>query len=76
MKKKTSALPASYASLPVAEPLLLLDIPEAARMLSTTKWAIRRILWDKKIPFIKIGRKFLIAPDDLRDFIQREKGAE
>lgn len=56
-----------------SEPLLL-DIHGAARLLSATPWAVRSLLWDNKIPFVKIGRKHLISPDDLREFIQREKG--
>ena len=56
------------------EPLLL-DIHAAARALSTTPWAVRSLLWDKQIPYIKLGRKFLIDPADLRAFIQRKKEA-
>jgi excisionase family DNA binding protein len=55
------------------EPLLL-DIHGAARALSATPWAVRSLLWDGKIPYVKIGRKHLISPDDLREFIQRERG--
>jgi excisionase family DNA binding protein len=60
---------------PVVNPEpLLLDIKGAARALSSTVWAVRSLLWDGKIPHIKIGRRFLIAPSDLRDYIAREKG--
>jgi excisionase family DNA binding protein len=54
------------------EPLLL-DIHGAARMLSATPWAVRSLLWDNKIPFVKIGRKHLIDPTDLRAYVAREK---
>jgi hypothetical protein len=60
--------------LVVTEPMLL-DIPGAARALSSTVWAVRGLLWDKQIPYIKIGKKFLIDPADLRAFIQRKKEA-
>ena len=52
---------------------LLLDIPATARALSSTVWAVRQLLWDKKIPHIRIGKKFLVDPQDLRAFIQRQK---
>ena len=55
-----------------SEPLLL-DIHGAARALSATPWAVRSLLWDNKIPFVKIGRKHLIDPADLRAYIAREK---
>lgn len=66
--KKLSSTPAVNP-----EPLLL-DIHGAARALSATTWAVRSLLWDGKIPFIKIGRRFLVAPADLRAYIAREKG--
>jgi excisionase family DNA binding protein len=56
-----------------SEPLLL-DIHGAARALSATPWAVRSLLWDGKIPFVKIGRRFLVDPADLRAYIAREKG--
>jgi hypothetical protein len=56
------------------EPLLL-DIHGAAHALSSSVWAVRSLLWSHAIPHIKIGRKFLIDPMDLRAFIQREKEA-
>jgi hypothetical protein len=52
------------------EPLLL-DMQGVARALSA--WAVRSVLWDGKIPFIKIGRRFLVDPADLRTYISREK---
>jgi excisionase family DNA binding protein len=54
------------------EPLLL-DIRGAARVLSSSVWAVRSLLWSKEIPHIKIGRKFLIDPTDIRAFIERQK---
>lgn len=68
-KNISSVVPAVHP-----EPLLL-DVHGAARVLSTTVWAVRALLWDKQIPFIKIGRKHLIDPADLRAFIGRSKEA-
>lgn len=70
-----SKQPATPAVPAVHPELLLLDIPATARVLSTTVWAVRALLWDKQIPFIKIGRKHLIDPADLRAFIERNKEA-
>lgn len=64
--KKRSLIPV------ISEPLLL-DIPAAARALSTTVWAVRSLLWDGKIPHIKIGKRFLVSPADLHAYIAREK---
>ena len=66
--------PETSVAVGVPEPLLL-DIPAAARALSTTVWCVRDLLWSKKIPHIKLGRKFLIDPADLRAFVARLKAA-
>lgn len=68
-QKKTSQEAVSEQSL------LLVTVPEAARRLSTTIWAVRKLLWNKEIPHIKIGRRFLIDPADLVNFVKREMGA-
>ena len=67
VSKKNTSVPAV-----IPEPLLL-DIHGAARALSATPWAVRSLLWDGQIPFIKIGRRFLVDPADLREYIAREK---
>jgi hypothetical protein len=53
---------------------LLVDIRTAALMLSTTVWAVRQLLWGKKLPYLKLGKKFVIDPQDLRSFIAKQKG--
>jgi excisionase family DNA binding protein len=68
------ARPAKSTAVPAVHPEpLLLDIHGAARALSATPWAVRSLLWDGEIPYIKIGRRFLIDPSDLRAYIAREK---
>jgi len=52
---------------------LLVDINGAAKLLSSTPWTVRGLLWARKIPFIKVGKRFLIDPADLRNFIAHEK---
>jgi excisionase family DNA binding protein len=62
-------------AVPVVNPEpLLLDIHGAARALSATPWAVRSLLWDKKIPFVKIGRRFLVRPADLNAYIENQLG--
>jgi excisionase family DNA binding protein len=72
-QKNAAAIP--VIAFPVVEPILV-DIKGAARMLSSTTWTVRNLLWAKKIPFVKIGRRFLIDPADIRAFIAREKAAQ
>lgn len=52
---------------------LLVDLKTAARMLGTTLWAIRELLWANEIPHVQIGRRFLIDPADLQAYVQRLK---
>jgi excisionase family DNA binding protein len=75
-RKSAVPIPSAVAlTVPSPEPLLL-DIKGAARMLSSTTWTVRNLLWAKKIPFVKIGRRFLIDPADIRAFIAREKAEQ
>ncbi len=75
MSKKNRKRPTYSAPTPATQPLLV-DIRAAAGLLSATVWAVRELLWSKKIPHIRIGRRFLIDPEDLRGFIARQKGGE
>jgi excisionase family DNA binding protein len=36
---------------------LLLNVPQAARLLGLTSWQIRGLVWDKHLPVVKVGRK-------------------
>lgn len=64
--------PKSAVNQSLPDPLLL-DVRGAAHVLSSSVWTVRGLLWRDEIPHIKIGRKFLIDPADLRAFIQRKK---
>lgn len=70
---KKSVAPAIPASVVPPTELLLVDIKTASRMLSCSVWVVRSLLWSKEIPHIRIGKKFLIDPADLRAYIQRQK---
>jgi excisionase family DNA binding protein len=50
---------------------LLVDIKQAAAMLSTTVWQIRELGWAKKLPVVRLGRKWLFRPADLEAFVKR-----
>jgi hypothetical protein len=54
-KSPVSNLPTIVSMDTAAPEPLLLDIKGAARVLSSTTWTVRNLLWAKKIPFIKIG---------------------
>lgn len=51
----------------------LLNIEEAAQYLATTTWAVRKLLWSKEVPHIKLGTRLLIDKQDLDSFINRAK---
>ena len=56
-------------------PPLLVDVPTAAKMLSTTVWQIRELGWAKKLPVVRLGRKWLFRPADLVAFANKLAGA-
>lgn len=51
--------------------LYLMDIPTAARRLSTTVFAVRRLCRTGKIKYLVIGHAFLISPQALQEFIRK-----
>jgi excisionase family DNA binding protein len=52
------------------EPLSV-TIPQAAALLNTTVRGVRALLWAKKVPHFQVGKRFLIALDELRAFVRR-----
>jgi len=54
---------------------LLIDVPAAAQLISSTKAVIRRLIRTGQLPFISWGRKHLISPEDLRALIAQNKKA-
>jgi excisionase family DNA binding protein len=53
----------------------LFDVTSAAHYLGTTVWCIRRLIWDKKVPSIKLGKRQLIDKADLDAFVEKLKAA-
>lgn len=69
--KSESKLKKSVPSVIDSVETLSVPIPIAARMLGCTVRAVRGLLWAKKLPYIKVGKKFVIPVDALRAFVQR-----
>jgi excisionase family DNA binding protein len=59
---------------PLAQPRLL-DIKGAAAYLSTTVWCMRSLVWDKKLPAIRLGKRLLFDIADLDRFVDGLKKA-
>lgn len=55
---------------PQVEPRLL-DIPGAARYLSTTVWQVRQLVWDKRLPGIRLGKKIVFDRAALDQFVDK-----
>jgi excisionase family DNA binding protein len=51
----------------------LLSIPLAAKYLSCAQWAVRELLWQERVPFIRLGRRYVIDRRDLDAFIEQSK---
>jgi excisionase family DNA binding protein len=51
---------------------LLIDLRTAAQMLSVSVCEMRKLTRSRKIRYVKHGKKWLVAPDDLRQFVSRE----
>lgn len=65
-KQKTTA--ASVVPASAAPERLLVDIPTAAKMLSTTTWQVRSLHWSRRLRFVKLGKKFVVSVEKVRAF--------
>ena len=60
-------------SITVLEPLL--SVEEAAAILGISPWTLRKFLAANRIASVHVGRRLLIEPQAVRDFIERGKVA-
>jgi len=51
----------------------LVTIREAARYLSVSVSTLYGWVWQRRIPFVKVGRALRFDPDDLREFVEGNK---
>lgn len=57
-------------AVPAVESLAI-TIPQAAQMLNCSVRAVRSLLWAKKLPHLKIGKRFVIPVASLREFVTK-----
>jgi hypothetical protein len=55
--------------------LFLMDIPMAARVMSTTIFAVRELCRSGQLKFVPIGHKWLISPGAIQEFIRTQEQA-
>lgn len=67
-RKKKSVVPEI-----IADELFLMDIPTAARRLSTTVFAVRELCRAGELIYVPIGHKWLLSPDAIRAFIRKKE---
>lgn len=53
----------------------MLDIKAAALYLGTTVRFMRSLVWDRKLPKLKFGKKYVFDRQDLDKFIEQQKRA-
>lgn len=71
-RNRKASSEATVILAPQPEPLLI-DVPTAAKLISSTKAVVRRLIRTGQLPFVPWGKKHLIAPEDLRAVISRSK---
>lgn len=55
----------------------LLDLADAAAYLGGAKvFFVRNLLWNGEIPFLRIGKRFCVAREDLDRWVDRNKRRE
>jgi excisionase family DNA binding protein len=51
----------------------LLTIPDTARYLGCTVWAVRQMQWAKTVPHLRIGKRIVFDIQDLNKYIESAK---
>ena len=69
---KKPAVPVPQVNVPAGSSRLL-KLHDAAKYLSAHPWALRMMVRNREIPYLKIGRGYLIDRADLDRFIERQK---
>jgi excisionase family DNA binding protein len=72
-KQKTTPTTTTAAiTAPALQPRCL-DVKASAQYLGCAVWAIRELIWQRKLRAIKFGKKQLVDRTDLDAFIERQK---
>jgi helix-turn-helix protein len=74
-KRNIPAVTSPVTLLPAVntDELYLMDIPTAARLLSTTVFAVRELMRSGELVKVEIGHKWLVSHDAIRAFIRRKE---
>ena len=51
----------------------LLGVAAAASYLGATPWFIRSLVWERKVPFLRLGKRLLLDKADLDNFVSAQK---
>lgn len=51
----------------------LYSIKELSQEIGGTEWYWRNQIWDRRLPFVQVGRKMLIDINDVEKFISENK---
>lgn len=74
--KETPAVPAQSVVPSVTTQPRLLGVKDAARYLGATVWFVRSALWAGHIPYLTLGKRFVIDIADLDAWIAAKKAGE
>lgn len=57
---------------PIVEPRAL-NIEAAAAYIGANVWFLRNLIWDREIPFLKLGNRYVFDKKDLDRYIEDNK---
>jgi excisionase family DNA binding protein len=53
----------------------LIDVKQAAAMLGISRWTLEVLKSQRKVPYVRLGRRTLFDINDLKSFIEANKVA-
>jgi excisionase family DNA binding protein len=57
---------------PVVEPRAM-NIQAAATYIGANVWFLRNLIWNRKIPFLKLGNRYVFDKKDLDRYVENNK---
>ena len=75
MPRKKPAPPIVPETLVPTTPLASrgLRIPEAAAYIGSTIWFVRELIWTRKVPAIRLGKRDVLLREDLDRYLDEQR---
>lgn len=51
----------------------LLNVKDVAKILNVSQFTVRQEIYRRRLPFIRVGRRVMVSPEDLEDYLKARR---